>query len=74
MRPEAKSGFKADATTEAPVISAVKLASSTQPSERKFPDPIKTFDISNKTKTTFFYAFLSRFVSKISDRHEECEE
>lgn len=27
MRLEVKSGFKADATTEAPVISAVKLAS-----------------------------------------------
>lgn len=42
-----------EATTEDPVIPAVKLASSTQPSERKFLDPIKTFDVSNKTKTLF---------------------
>lgn len=62
-----------EATTEDPVIPAVKLASSTQPSERKFLDPNKTFDVSNKTKTLFFKKMLF-FVSKISDRHEECEE
>lgn len=42
----------------------VKLASSTQPSEREFLDPIKTSE--NKTKT----AFLSCFVFKKKKRYQ----
>lgn len=50
----------------------VKLASSTQPSEREFLDPIKTSE--NKTKTAFLSCFVFLKKKEISDRHEEREQ